>query len=532
MANSQLEARINTLKEHLKEENEVLHGVVESFRELDRIAYKLGFLSQEQSYATRLSWWPMISVLGLYSSGKSTFINNYLGQDLQRTGTQAVDDKFTVLCFSGDQNVKTLPGIALDADPRFPFYQISHDIAEITEKTGQRTDAHLQLKTCASETLRGKILIDSPGFDADEQRTSTLRIIQHIIELSDLVLVFFDARHPEPGGMRDTLTHLVSDTIERSDSNKFLYILNQMDITAQEDNPEEVVASWQRSLAHAGLTAGRFYRIYNPEMGMPIKDPQVKERIDRKCQADLAEIHERMKQVSVERAYRVIGMLERTAKEIEHQIVPRLQNLIQDWKKRVFWTEIGLGIFFFVILVSLWPELPSNSSVLGILGGVFAVIGVFLHFKICKWAKGKILNKIKSEKDTDEFTREGLMRAFRKNTTTTRALFIWLIDQPVGWGNRMHRRIGDILGSVNSYVQNLNDRFTNPSGKKSDEPVPTTTKPASTKPAPPPTTEPASTEPAPPPTTEPASTEPAPPPASPPAQSPAPESEKSPAAAA
>ena len=260
-------------------------------------------------------------------------------------------------------------------------------------------------------------------------------------------------------------------------------------------------------------------------MGMPIKDPQIKERIDKKCQADLAEIHERMKQVSVERAYRVIGMLEQTAKEIEHQIVPQLQNLIQDWKKRVFYTEIGLGIFF-VILVGLWlemtgtslPSLPDRFVTLGILAGVFVVIGVFLHLKICKWATGTILSQIKSEKNTDEFTREGLTRAFRKNTTTTRALFIWLIDQPVGWGNRMHRRIGDILGSVNSYVQNLNDRFTNPSGKKSDEPVPPTTEPASTEPAPPPMTAPISTEPA--------------PPSSPPAQSPEPESEKSPAAGA
>lgn len=29
-----------------------------------------------------------------------------------------------------------------------------------------------------------------PGFDADSQRTSTLRLTQHIIDLSDLVLVF------------------------------------------------------------------------------------------------------------------------------------------------------------------------------------------------------------------------------------------------------------------------------------------------------------------------------------------------------
>jgi predicted GTPase len=128
----------------------------------------------------------------------------------------------------------------------------------------QCIDAYLQLKTCNAEQLRGKILIDSPGFDADSQRSSTLHLTQHILDLSDLVLVFFDARHPEPGAMRDTLEHLVATVVDRGDIKKFLFILNQMDITAKEDNPEEVVAAWQRSLAQAGLTAGRFYRSYNP----------------------------------------------------------------------------------------------------------------------------------------------------------------------------------------------------------------------------------------------------------------------------
>ena len=59
-------------------------------------------------------------------------------------------------------------GVALDADPRFPFYRISHEIEEVSEGEGRRIDAYLQLKTCPSERLRGKILIDSPGFDADE----------------------------------------------------------------------------------------------------------------------------------------------------------------------------------------------------------------------------------------------------------------------------------------------------------------------------------------------------------------------------
>ena len=61
--------------------------------------------------------------------------------------------------------------------------------------------------------------------------------------------MLFDARHPEPGAMRDTLEHLVAGTVRRNDSNKVLFILNQIDTTAGEDNAEEVVAAWQRALA-------------------------------------------------------------------------------------------------------------------------------------------------------------------------------------------------------------------------------------------------------------------------------------------
>lgn len=106
--------------------------------------------------------------------------------------------------------------------------------------------------------LKGKILIDSPSFNADEQRTSVLRIAEHILNLSDLVFVLFDARHPEPGAMQDTLEHLVAKTINRPDAGKFLYVLNQVDNTAREDNPEEVFATWRRALAQKGRTAGRF----------------------------------------------------------------------------------------------------------------------------------------------------------------------------------------------------------------------------------------------------------------------------------
>jgi GTPase SAR1 family protein len=477
MSGTQIETRLKNLEAHLQEENDVLYHVVQSFRDLDKIAYKLGILDQEYSYAISVSWWPMISILGTFSAGKSTFINSQLGKELQRTGNQAVDDKFTVLCY-GDI-VNTLPGIALDADPRFPFYQISQDIAEITAGTGQRVDAFLQVKTCPSEALRGKILIDSPGFDADSQRTSTLRITNHIIDQSDLVLIFFDARHPEPGAMRDTLEHLVSNTISRHDSNKFLYILNQIDITAREDNPEEVVAAWLRSLAQAGLTAGRFYRIYNPHVCMPFPNDNVRRRFEQKCQADMAEIQERMEQVGRDRAYRVVSMLEQTAKDIENKIVPQLQYLIQRWKMRVFRVEMIMLIFLAIILgigyamTSITPQDIDwqNPITLGVTG-VIILIALIIHVKISKSAANHVAQQLKYQ-IVDEETYQGLTRAFRKNTCFWRSLFIWFINQPVGWSNSTRKKIYQILNKIDGYVQDLNNRFTNPSGKKPkiEEPI-------------------------------------------------------------
>ena len=193
---AELEARLRSLEDHLRAENPVLLGAVQSFRRLDGIARGLGLLGEEESYATRIPWWPLVAVLGTYSSGKSTFINDLLGRRVQDTGNQAVDDRFSVLCFGAESNVRVLPGVALDADPRFPFYKMSRAIEEISSGEGSRIDAYLQLKTCPGEVLRGRILIDSPGFDADQQRTATLRITDRIIDLADLVLVFFDARHP------------------------------------------------------------------------------------------------------------------------------------------------------------------------------------------------------------------------------------------------------------------------------------------------------------------------------------------------
>lgn len=475
MAKTMTEDRISRLKAHLKEENPVLAEVVGSFQELDQLARKLGLMDADESYATQVSWWPVIAVLGTFSAGKSTFLNQLIGRELQRTGNQAVDDKFTVICFGPSEESQSLPGMALDSDPRFPFYQISQEIEAISEGEGRRVDSYLQLKTANSEVLRGKIFIDSPGFDADQQRSATLTLTDRIIDLSDLVLMFFDARHPEPGAMRDTLQHLVGDTSDRADTAKFLYILNQLDNTAREDNPEEVVAAWQRALAQHGLTAGRFYRIYARDAAVNIDDDNVRQRMEAKRDLDLGEIEQRIEHVEVERAYSVIRTLEQTGKHLRDKLAHDLIAAHKLWNKRT--SALDLGVFGALLLVFLYftisggywegwrltPFADLATPMKIIVAVVVLGIVVYLHSILRKAAGRSVLRRLKHDETLGE-DRDPIVRAFKYNLEST--LNAYFSSRPRGWSGRTRRRLENVIAEADRYVQKLNDRYTRPSGQQ------------------------------------------------------------------
>jgi len=467
-ADKSIVKRLNSLKQHLERENPVLIQAISGFEKLDSIGYSMGSLRTDQSYATQIPWWPLISILGVFSAGKSSFINSYLQKPLQKTGNQAVDDKFTVVCFGEDSKGKVLPGLALDADMRFPFYRISDEIETVSAGEGRRIDAYLQLKVSDSPVLRGKILIDSPGFDADDQRTSTLRLTDHIMGISDLVLVFFDARHPEPGAMKDTLTHLVGNTVARSDSNKFMFVLNQIDTAAREDNSEEIVGAWQRALSQKGLTAGRFYTIYNKDVAPEIADPASRARFESKRDADMAEIELRIDQVEAERAYRIVGSMEREAYRVRDETVPAITRFKKIWKARVLkfdviaWgllaalvlgAAIALGAIgaLFTFLLSLFA---SPVTMLGSIVAIFIVV-LALHLFIKARVAKTMLAKMT---DGDDAV---YAQAFEFNTRFYRSLFS---SSPVGWNKRRHREIEDVLEEASDFVQKLNDQYTTPSG--------------------------------------------------------------------
>lgn len=469
--NDVLKSRLKSLQENLASENPILIDAVDTFQELDRIAYRLGLLNDNQSFATTISWWPLISVLGTFSAGKSSFINTYLGVDLQLSGNQAVDDKFTVISYSQEDRIRTLPGVALDADPRLPFYQISEEIEKVSAGEGSRIDSYLQLKTCKTDALKGKILIDSPGFDADEQRNSTLKITDHIMDLADLVLVFFDARHPEPGAMKDTLDHLVKRTIQRNDAGKFLFILNQMDSTAKEDNAEQVVAAWQRAIVSTGLSTGRFYCIYNERIAPPIEDEHLRKRYKNKLDIDMNEILNRMQDVKIERVYRIIGTLENIANKIEQSAVPQIKTAIASWSSSVLKTDAVLytiliaSIFGFVSYMGFTDMILEELGRNVIAQGLTAIVGLSVLGAIHFWVRGKVAARIAKTLPTDNGP-GNIAAAFLKNTGPMYSVFF---KNPAGWGRRALKVIDNVRNEADTFVKTLNDDFADPMGRKEAE---------------------------------------------------------------
>ena len=456
--------RLDRLQEHLKRENPVLVAVVDRYRRLDAIAQKIGLLKDSESYATQISWWPLISVLGTFSAGKSSFINSYLGMDIQNTGNQAVDDRFTVITYSADSEVRTLPGIALDGDPRFPFYQISDDIEQVSEGEGAKIDNYLQMKAVPSEKVRGKILIDSPGFDADEQRKSILKLTDHIIDLSDLVLVLFDARHPEPGAMQDTLEHLVKGAQRRNDSGKFLFILNQIDTSAKDNNMEDIIAAWQKALVQTGLTSGRFYVMFNKDLATPVEDQSVWERYVTKRDSDYTKITKRMEEIDTERVYRIIGGIESLANQIEQQAIPQIKQAKQLWRKRTIWIDAVIATVLLMVSLGgtywlgLWgfTAIPT-PMVLLVATSSLLLLFFILHFLIKKKVAKSIAKTL-----SDEESYGSVRQAFLKSTGFFRSVFF---SKPAGWGNSTIKKMDSVRHDIDLFVQRLNDKFTSPSGE-------------------------------------------------------------------
>ena len=91
------------------------------------------------------------------------------------------------------------------------------------------------------------------------------------------------------------------------------------------------------------------------------------------------------------------------------------------------------------------------------LGFVLALLGVLLavHFTVRKFVTAYMLKKIQGSEDASYAS------AFRKNTRFYRSVFSRM---PAGWGRRSRKSLQEVIDKAGTFVESLNDQFTNPSG--------------------------------------------------------------------
>lgn len=179
---------------------------------------------------TNIKWRPLVLVLGNYSSGKSTLINDFLGATIQPTGQAPTDDSFTVITHDDKspgrepiQVTESRDGKHLLNDPEYPF--------SLLKKHGQRFISHFQLKKVNSPFLSNLALIDTPGMlDSITERNRGYdyqAVIGDFAQLADLVLVIFDPH--KAGTVREAHTSLRETLPARTFEERVLFVLNRVD---------------------------------------------------------------------------------------------------------------------------------------------------------------------------------------------------------------------------------------------------------------------------------------------------------------
>jgi EH domain-containing protein 1 len=197
-------------------------------KDLTPVAIHYGY--SEVPLEANIKWRPQVLLIGNYSSGKSTMINEFLGANIQATGQAPTDDSFTIITY-GEPKSENEPihvteerdGKYLLNDPEYPF--------ETLKKYGQRFAAHFRLKKVNSPFLKSLALIDTPGMlDSITERDrgyNYQEVIGDLAQIADLVLVVFDPH--KAGTVREAYISIRETLPAKTFEDRLLFVLNRID---------------------------------------------------------------------------------------------------------------------------------------------------------------------------------------------------------------------------------------------------------------------------------------------------------------
>ena len=349
-----------------------------------------------------LKWKPLILMIGNYSSGKSTLINELLDRDLQRTGQAPTDDSFTLITSDGPEKGEgEVPGSVLVNDETLPF--------ECFKAYGEQFISHFRLKRISVPFLENMALIDTPGMlDAVTEKDrgyDYMTVIREFAKLADLIVLMFDPH--KAGTIKETYT-VIRDTLpESSTEDRIVFVMSRID---ECDNFSDLVHSYGTLCWNLSQMTGRkdiphIFLTYSPTMAEPSKDlspwnmerDKLKEKILTAPQFRINHILQ-----NIDRQVNELQLINEAMAAFSKKGRKLLANVAK------FFITGGILAFFFIdIIISKLAGFPKQTFIEAMLSGsidlsnlIIPISGVamlllFSSFWFIKWSFPKFTKKWK-----------------------------------------------------------------------------------------------------------------------------------------
>ncbi|MDJ0914667.1 MAG: dynamin family protein [Desulfobacterales bacterium] len=181
-------------------------------------------------------WKPMVVIVGNYSSGKSTLVNEILNKEIQRTGQAPTDDSFTIITApNSSTNSTEIPGATIVNDDNLPFTSL--------KAHGDQFTSHFLMKYVPSPVLENLAIIDSPGMlDSVTEKGrgyDFAAVIGELAKLADLVVLMFDTH--KAGTIKETYETIRNTLPGKSGEDRIVFAMSRVD---ECDNLGDLVRSY------------------------------------------------------------------------------------------------------------------------------------------------------------------------------------------------------------------------------------------------------------------------------------------------
>ncbi|MDA8164269.1 MAG: dynamin family protein [Desulfobacteraceae bacterium] len=317
---------------------------------------------------TPFKWKSLVLIIGNYSSGKSTLINEFLGRNVQSTGQSPTDDGFTILSSpdTPEGGEREVPGPTVINDPQLPFAPL--------RRFGSRLIAHLRLKEIETPLLPELALIDTPGMldsvTEKDRGYDYLGVVGELARLADLIILMFDPY--KAGTIKETYQAIRSTLPATSGPGRTLFVLNRID---ECDNLKDLLRAygtlcWNLSQMTGRKDMPRIFLTFAPEgehARGALQDRQLwaSEREElKKAIASAPRLRLDHVLQDVDRAVRELRLQVAALARYQEGFLARLKRVL-----RVGFTAAGLAFLFGDAALKLLAGTPGPVFAGGLLAG-------------------------------------------------------------------------------------------------------------------------------------------------------------------